>query len=112
MFLKSLAIVLSRIFFITLFFSACTEPTIPDSDAPEVDNPGPPLDLNLNSPPAQEPASNAAFSKQDTLPDFFSSKEKEKDRISVSGKPLLDANNPDYVDSVQGAEVSIEIKTP
>jgi hypothetical protein len=43
------------------------------------------------------------------LPDLFSEKKETKD-ISLGGKLINDESNDDYVDSIEGAEVSVEIK--
>lgn len=44
------------------------------------------------------------------LPDFFS-KPKEKKKAVIQGKLLNDPLNPDYIDSIEGAEISVEIET-
>ncbi|GLQ31752.1 hypothetical protein [Litoribrevibacter albus] len=43
------------------------------------------------------------------LPDLFTEKEKTK-RVSLDGKVLKDEKNEDYIDSIEGAEVSVEVK--
>jgi len=50
------------------------------------------------------------FSRKDRLPDLFNQRVKE-DGVTFSGKLINDPENPDYFDSVEGAEFSIEIKT-
>ncbi|GAB2897397.1 hypothetical protein ACCI51_18935 [Microbulbifer echini] len=50
------------------------------------------------------------FSRKDTLPDLFDPKEKENG-VSFKGKLINDPANPDYFDSVEGAEFSVEVKT-
>jgi len=44
------------------------------------------------------------------LPNMFA-KDSAKDTVSVAGGVIREDDNPDLVDSVQGAEVSIEFKT-
>ncbi len=73
----------------------------------------PALDLRL---PADETADTGPaldVKKRDGLPNLFEqSKTAEKKKIlAVSGKVLTDPNNKDYVDSVEGAEIKVEIST-
>ncbi len=126
----------TAVFLMPLIFSACSESTVSESTSleessssnvesekalaektsqkstsPEIEKNRPALNLSLNSAPSRESVPGEDFSKKNTLPNLFDKEEKEK-KLSVSGKPLRDAANPDYVDSVQGAELSVEIKTP
>ena len=114
MFIKPSLTALSPVLSILILLAACTDSTAPESDRPAVDSPRQPLDLSLHPESAADPALQGDFSEHKKLPDFFEKdkKEKKQQKVSVSGKPLRDATNPDYVDSVQGAEVSIEVKTP
>ncbi|WP_444921709.1 hypothetical protein ACJJID_04785 [Microbulbifer sp. CnH-101-G] len=50
------------------------------------------------------------FSRKNTLPDLFEQQKKEEG-VSFSGKLINDPANPDYFDSLEGAEFSIEVKT-
>ncbi|BBM04109.1 hypothetical protein GL2_41830 [Microbulbifer sp. GL-2] len=50
------------------------------------------------------------FSRKSRLPDLFNQQAKE-DGITFSGKLISDPENPDYFDSVEGAEFSVEVKT-
>jgi len=43
------------------------------------------------------------------LPNLFQEKEKKKN-VKIGGKLLHDESSDDYVDSIEGAEVSVEIK--
>ncbi len=68
-----------------------------------------PLDLDL---PAEEKSTSVDhedFSEQKILPDFFNPEEQEQNTV-ISGKLLNDPSNPDYVDSIEGAEVSVKMK--
>ena len=47
------------------------------------------------------------FDEHNTLPDMFDAKQ---EGTTVGGGILRDAENEDYVDSIQGAEVSVEFK--
>ncbi len=51
------------------------------------------------------------FSETEALPNLFQSEAEEK-KYSVSGKPIRDETNPNYMNSLQGAEVSVDVKLP
>ena len=51
-----------------------------------------------------------SYDRENLLPDLFASGEKDKG-ASISGGILRDGENPDLMQSVEGAEISIEIKT-
>lgn len=69
-----------------------------------------PLNLDLVPGPSGSSDETLDFSDQHALPDLFEKQEKDK-RVSVGAKPLRDEANKDYLDSVQGAEFKVEIKT-
>ncbi|WP_226648605.1 hypothetical protein [Microbulbifer variabilis] len=50
------------------------------------------------------------FSRKNTLPNLFEKQHKDEN-VSFSGKLINDPENPDYLESLDGAEFSIEIKT-
>lgn len=50
------------------------------------------------------------FSRKSRLPNLFKQQAKE-DGVTFSGKLINDPENPDYFDSVEGAEFSVEVKT-
>ena len=68
-----------------------------------------PLDLNLSIDGRKMSTENKDFSAKKILPDLFNQKKKEKNTV-IRGKLLNNPSNPDYIDSVEGAVVSIEIK--
>jgi len=67
-----------------------------------------PLDLSL-APPTEQQQQSADFSEHSKLPKLFSDNNKQNN-VTVGAKVLNDANNPNYLDSLDGAEVSIDIK--
>ncbi|MEH6559394.1 MAG: hypothetical protein V7459_13530 [Oceanicoccus sp.] len=69
----------------------------------------PPLDLRVKSDSAFTADGDEDFSSSGKHHNFFDTTAKEES-VSVSGKPLIDTTNPDYVDSVQGAEISVDVK--
>jgi hypothetical protein len=50
------------------------------------------------------------FSRKSTLPNLFDTQQKAEN-VSFSGKLINDPENPDYLQSLEGVEFSIEIKT-
>ena len=95
-----------------LGLAACTdskeEPTNKPSAAPaKIEH------LNLDLPDNKTPPAEASadLSKPDTLPDLFD-QEKKADKVSVDGNILRDEENQDYVNSLEGAEVSVKVKLP
>jgi hypothetical protein len=68
------------------------------------------LDLTL-PPPSAEQQILGDFSEHHKLPNLFSEEKKEQN-MTVGAKVLNDVNNPDYVDSLDGAEVSVDLKLP
>ena len=70
-----------------------------------------PLDLSVQRDSSFTPDESERFTHDKKLPNLFESKEEEQN-VSVSGKPIMDATNPDYVDAVEGAEISVDVKIP
>lgn len=75
-----------------------------------------PLNMNLPMGPPMDPSSRsdlqADYNKPNSMPDMFkeSAKKGSESRTKVGGKLITDPENPDYLDSVRGAELSIEVK--
>jgi hypothetical protein len=69
----------------------------------------PPLDLGVKSDSAFTAHDDEDFSSSGKHRNFFETTAKEES-VSVSEKPLMDTTNPDYVDSVQGAEISVDVQ--
>jgi hypothetical protein len=68
-----------------------------------------PLDLDLSVENYTVSRKSDDFSKREMLPDLFNQSEDEKKTV-FSGKLLNDPTNPDYVDSIEGAKISVEVK--
>ena len=71
------------------------------------------LDLSIDKLPSAgiNTDDSADFSAKPALPDLFEKTKKEK-KASVSGGVLREEENPDYIESIRGAEVSVEVKIP
>lgn len=69
------------------------------------------LDLSLQQELPDDSENGEDFAKKKLLPNLFEQQRKEK-KLSLSGKPVLAADHPDYTESVQGAELSVEVKIP
>ncbi|RRJ83388.1 hypothetical protein D0544_16355 [Aestuariirhabdus litorea] len=70
------------------------------------------LDLSLPRQAVPAPGELKTPAAENLLPDLFGNKKEEnKSPASLGGKLLIDRSNPDAVDAVEGAELSIEIKT-
>lgn len=69
-----------------------------------------PMNLTLPDQQGTLPAANEHYSSKNTLPNLFNAQPKDRN-LSLSGKLLQDETSPDYVDSINGAEISIEVKT-
>ena len=69
--------------------------------------------LDLSIPPDQEIIleENGNISETNSSPNMFNL-EKKEDNISFGGNVIRDEENLEYVDSIEGAEVSIEMKLP
>lgn len=93
--------------------TACTDTKDESTNQPSSAAPAKIKNLNLELPDNKTPPSdvNGDLSKPDALPDLFD-QEKKQDKVSVGGNVLRDEENLDYVNSVEGAEVSVEVKIP
>lgn len=69
-----------------------------------------PLDLTLPETQSLATSADEHFTEKNSLPNLFKKQKKDK-KVSLNGKLLQDKNNPDYVNSIEGAELSIEMKT-
>jgi hypothetical protein len=69
-----------------------------------------PLDLSL---PAEQVVADddIDFTEKSSAPNLFDQQAKEK-KYTVGGDVLRDKENLDYVDSVEGAQISVEMKIP
>jgi len=84
---------------------------LPVTTADEIKNvPLKPLDLSLegNFPPGANATIEDVRDKK-ILHDLFE-KEKNKEQTILRGKLLRDEENEDYVDSIEGAEVDLEVR--
>lgn len=93
-----------------------TEPEVEAPIPPEVElspsEPRPPLDLRLAPDSVTEAGESFEFERGTSLPNLFNKGEQnDKTRMSVGAKMLTDPASKNYVESVNGAEVSIEIQT-
>ena len=69
-----------------------------------------PLDLTLPETEQNAFDHDASFTQKDSMQDLFV-KHKKESLMSIDGKLLQNKENPDYIDSIEGAEFSIKIKT-
>ena len=74
----------------------------------------PPIKLDLSLPPASEilPGSEIESLENKTDYSLVIEKTNKEKRVKIGGKLIRDNSNPDYIDSVDGAEISVEIKIP
>lgn len=93
--------------------SACTDSADENNSKSTSAAPTKIENLDLELPTNKVPPTNvdADLSKPDALPGLFDQKKKE-DKVSVGGNVLRDEENLDYLNSVEGAEVSVEVKIP
>ena len=68
-----------------------------------------PLDFDLVMESNTNSGEGEDFSRQEILPNLFDREEKEK-KVLINGKLLNDPEVSDYIDSIDGAEISVEIK--
>ena len=68
------------------------------------------FDLTLPEPQTNPTKSDWESSEKKNLPNLFEKKEKDK-IMSIDGKILHDETDPDYFNSIKGAELSIKVKT-
>ena len=72
----------------------------------------PPQSLDLSLPPdlSQGESETLLSRQQPILPNMFEGKEKKESSTRLSGKLLLDEQNPDLMRSVSGAQITVERK--
>jgi len=93
--------------------AACTDSKDESTNQPSSAAPAKIKHLDLELPTNKMPPTDAGadLSKPDALPNLFDQK-KNEGKVSVGGNVLRDEENLDYVNSVEGAEVSVEVKIP
>ena len=74
-----------------------------------------PLNMALPTEAPMDPRSHsdlqADYTKRKSLPDLFKESEKQSEgRTKIGGKLITEEGGEDYLDSVKGAEVKIEVK--
>lgn len=69
-----------------------------------------PLDLTLPETEQNNFDSDTDFTNKDSMENLFI-KHKKESLMSIDGKLLQNKENPDYIDSIEGAEFSIKVKT-
>lgn len=72
--------------------------------------PSTPLDLSYKNQPGDPADGSASFTPRVRLPDLFKAPDDE-DRLSVSGRLLLNDTERDPTRAVEGGEVGVEVKT-
>ena len=81
---------------------------VPNINTPKGDQKS--LDLSLPNNPEAKLGESYDFSEKKVLPNLFEDKKKEED-ISLGGKMLTDPEQEVLAESVNGAQLNIEIKT-